>query len=150
MHKEHITRKLLTGADEQSRLYEWQIITNHTSKLVLKLYSINQSINQSIQFWFRLIPVNGDGRIYPALTEISLTSTFHLARFMASSFSKPTLLLSFSSLVILTSSCPSLQTPMLFWWIPWCPATTLAFKAKVVMPSKKGSSRPCLPKPLTL
>ena len=47
---------------------------------------------------------------------ISLTPTLHLARFMMSFFSKPTLLLSFSSCIfhVLASSCPSLQTPTLF------------------------------------
>ena len=45
------------------------------------------------------IPVNGGDRIYPSLTAISPTPTFHLARFMASCFSKPTLLLSFSTSV---------------------------------------------------
>ena len=52
-------------------------------------------INQSIQFWSGFIPINGDGRIYPTLTAISPTPTLNLARFMASFFSKPTLLLSF-------------------------------------------------------
>ena len=44
-------------------------------------------------------PVNGDGQIYPTLSAIFLTPTLNLARFMASFFSKPTLLLSFSTCV---------------------------------------------------
>ena len=44
-------------------------------------------------------PVNGDGQIYPTLSAIVLTPTLNLARFMASFFSKPTLLLSFSTCV---------------------------------------------------
>ena len=44
-----------------------------------------------------VIPVNGGGQIYPTLTAISQTPTLHLARFMASLFSKPTLSLSFST-----------------------------------------------------
>ena len=52
-----------------------------------------------MQFWSRFIPVNSGGHIYPTLTAISLTPTFHLVPFMASSFSKPTLLLSFSTCV---------------------------------------------------
>ena len=51
----------------------------------------------SIQFFSGVIPVNGGGRIYPTLTVISPTPILHLARFMASSFTKPTLLLSFST-----------------------------------------------------
>ena len=47
-----------------------------------------------IQFWSRFIPVNGGGQIYPTLTAISPSPTLHLTRFKASSFSKPTLLLS--------------------------------------------------------
>ena len=48
-----------------------------------------------IQFWSGFIPVNESGRIYPTLPAIS--PTLHLARFFASSFFKPTLLLSFST-----------------------------------------------------
>ena len=55
--------------------------------------------SSSIQFWSGFILVNGGGQIYPTLAAISPTSTFHLARFMASSFSKPTLLLSFSTCI---------------------------------------------------
>ena len=54
----------------------------------------------------------GVARFNPAA--ISLTPTLHLTRFMASFFSKPTLLLSFSTCIFHASSCPSLQTPMLF------------------------------------
>ena len=54
------------------------------------------SFNQS-SINLRFIPVNGGGQIYLTLTAISPTSTLHLAQFMASSFSKPTLLLSFST-----------------------------------------------------
>ena len=55
----------------------------------------------SIKFWSRLqyIPINGGGQIYRGLTAISPNPTLHLARFKASSFSKPTLLLSFSTCV---------------------------------------------------
>ena len=53
----------------------------------------------SIQFWSRFIPINEGDRIYPSLTAVSPTPTLYLARFMASSFSKPTLLLSFSTCI---------------------------------------------------
>ena len=62
--------------------------------------------------------VTSGGQIYPTLTAISPSPTLHLARFMATSFPKPTLLLSFSTsvfhVVVLASSFPSLQTPTLF------------------------------------
>ena len=51
-----------------------------------------------IQFWSGFIPVNGGGWSYPTLTAISSTPTLHFAQFMAS-FSKPTLLLFFSTCV---------------------------------------------------
>ena len=56
--------------------------------------------NQSIQFWSGFIPINGSGWIYPTLTAISPTPTLHVARFMSSSISKLTLLLSFSTCVL--------------------------------------------------
>mgnify|MGYP001794911234 FL=1 len=59
--------------------------------------SINQSINQSIQFWSGFVLVSGGGQIYPTLTAISPIPTLHLAWFIASFFSKPTLLLSLSA-----------------------------------------------------
>ena len=59
----------------------------------------SKSIYQSIQFWSGFIPVNGGGQIYCTLTAISPTHTLHLARFMTSSFSKPTFLLSFSTCI---------------------------------------------------
>ena len=53
----------------------------------------------SIQFWSGFIPVNGGGRIYPT-------------RFMASFFSKPTLLLSFSTCVFhVFFGCPRFLLP---------------------------------------
>ena len=61
--------------------------------------SLTFSITIIIQFWSRFIPVNEGGRIYPTLTAICPTPTLHLARFMASFFSKPELLLSFSTCV---------------------------------------------------
>ena len=74
---------------------------NSKMKHIKTMNYIFQSINQSIQFWSGFIPVNGDGRIYPTLTAISPTPTpiLHLARFNASSFFKPTLLLSFSTCI---------------------------------------------------
>ena len=64
------------------------------------MLSINSSSwswswSSSIQFWAGFIPVNEGGWIYPTLPGI--TPTLHLARFFASSFFKPTLLLSFST-----------------------------------------------------
>ena len=53
----------------------------------------------SIPFWSGFVPVNGGGRIHPTLTAISPTPTLHLAQFKASSFSKPTLLLSCSTCI---------------------------------------------------
>ena len=79
-----------------------------------------EKISQSIQFWSGFIPINGNGLIYPTLTAISPTTTLHLTRFMASSFSKTTLLLSFSTCVFHVFFghprflLPSIQTPMLF------------------------------------
>ena len=56
----------------------------------------------------RFIPINGDGQIYPLLPAISPTPTLHLAQFMASFFSKPTLLLSFSTCIFhVLFGCPS-------------------------------------------
>ena len=57
------------------------------------------SLRESSNFLLGFIPVNGGGQIYRTLTAIYLTPTLHLARFKASSFSKPTLLLSFSTCV---------------------------------------------------
>ena len=48
------------------------------------------------QFWSGFVPVNRGGQIYPTLTAISPTPTFHITQFKVS-FSKPTLLLSFST-----------------------------------------------------
>ena len=67
-----------------------------------------------IQFWFRFIPVNRSGQIFPTLTAISPTPTLHLAWFKASYFSNqhsfsPPLASFTSSLVIFTSSFHSLQ-----------------------------------------
>ena len=68
--------------------------------LIVLYVCINQSINQSIQFWSGFIPINGGGQIYPTLTAISPTPTLHLTWFKAASFfSKPTLLLSFSTYI---------------------------------------------------
>ena len=53
----------------------------------------------SIQFWSGFIPVNGGGWIYPTLIAISPMPTLHFAQFKASSFSKPTLLLSFTTCI---------------------------------------------------
>ena len=60
--------------------------------------SNSHSSSSSIQFWSGFIPVNEGGQIYPTLPAISLTPTIHLAQFFASSFFKPTLLLSLSTI----------------------------------------------------
>ena len=65
--------------------------------ITLQMLSSNQS--NPIQFWSGLILINWGGQIYPTITAISPTPTLHLALFMASFFSKPTLLLSFSTCV---------------------------------------------------
>ena len=65
-----------------------------------------------MKFWSGLIPVNRGGWIYSTLTAISPISTLHLARFMASSFSKPTLLLSFVTCVFhVLFGCPCFLFP---------------------------------------
>ena len=66
-------------------IYFWKVLT--TGSIII------------IQFWSGFIHVNAGGRIYPTLTAISPTPTLHLARLKISSFSKPTLLLSFSTCV---------------------------------------------------
>ena len=58
-----------------------------------------------IQFWSGFIPVIEGGWIYPTLTAISPTPTLHHVRFMASSFSKPTFLFSFSTCVFFGRPC---------------------------------------------
>ena len=69
---------------------------------------VNQSINQS-NFDPGFIPLAG---IYPTLTAISPTPTLHLARFKVSSFSKPTLLLSFSTCIFHAFfGCPHFLLP---------------------------------------
>ena len=77
---EHITLNLVTSYYKQL----------HTCSIIIIII---------IQFWYGLIPLNGGGQIHPTLTANSPTPTFYLARFKASSFSKPTLLLSFSTFV---------------------------------------------------
>ena len=65
-----------------------------------------------IQFWSSFIPIKGGGWIYPNLTAISLTPTLYLAQFKASSFSKPTLLLYFSTWVFhIFFGCPRFLLP---------------------------------------
>ena len=87
----------------------------------------------------------------PSLTAISQIPTLHLAQFKASSFSKPTLLLSFStciftsSLVILASSCPSLQTPMLFSKHAYHPSTTHAGTISLRLPLPSEALFPSIP-----
>ena len=57
-------------------------------------------------------PLNRGGQIYPTLTVIFPTPTLHLARFMASSFSKLTLLLSFSTCIFHNFfGCPCFLLP---------------------------------------
>ena len=87
--------------------------------------------HQSVQFWSGFIPVNGSVRIYPTLTAISSTPTLHLVRFKASSFSKPTLLLSSSfSALHFKLECFSQNMPVpshpLFPSIPTSPFGTLS------------------------
>ena len=68
--------------------------------------------SSSIQFCSRFIPVNRGGRVCPTLTAISPTPTLHLAQFMASSFSKPTVLLSFSTWIFhIFFCCPHFLLP---------------------------------------
>ena len=60
------------------------------------------------------IPVNGTGQIYPTVTALSPTPTLHLTRFKESSFSKPTLLLSFSTCIFLIFfDCPRFLLPFI-------------------------------------
>ena len=67
--------------------------------ILLQLLAKSSLQLQSIQFWSRFIPVNRGGWIYPTLAAISPTPPIHLAWLIGSSFSKPTLLLSFSTCV---------------------------------------------------
>ena len=77
---------------------------SHGTFASLILVTTWRDINWVFFYWrksiqSRSIPVNGGGRIYPTLTAITPTPTLHLARFKVSSFSKPTLLLSFFTCV---------------------------------------------------
>ena len=76
-----------------------------------------------IQFWSGFIPINRGGWIYTTLIAISPTPTHDVSILLDSwhppspnqhSYSPSLLVSSTSSLVVLASSCPSLQTPMLF------------------------------------
>ena len=83
---------------------EWKVL-NRSSSCCFSFHFI-------IQFWFDFIPVNRGGQIYSTLTAISPTPTVHLARFMASSFSKPTLFLSFSACLFhVFFGCPCFLFP---------------------------------------
>ena len=64
--------------------------------IYIYIYILHQSINSIL---IRAYPHKRGWPIYPTLTAISSTPTLHLTRFMTSSFSKPTLLLSFSTCV---------------------------------------------------
>ena len=122
------------------------------------------SAYQSIQFWSGFIPVNGGGWIYPTLAAISPAPTLHLARFNASSFFKPTFLLSFSTCIFhlfcsrphflfpftsnsnaFLKTCPyctiSLQSPLqsepLFPSIPTSPLSPLSYFSPSVLHHNK-------------
>ena len=68
----------------------WSSEKHKTNSKLLSLVRLIKSKSNSI---------NGLGRIYPTLTAISPTPTLHLALFQASSFFKPTLLLSISTCI---------------------------------------------------
>ena len=70
-------------------------VFNSKSKNILSM-----EMESQFQFWSWFIHVNGGGWIYHTLAAISPTHTLYLARFNASSFFKPTLLLSFSTCII--------------------------------------------------
>ena len=86
-----------------SKINTWSIKIKVFSLAVINENIINNFfllINQyQFQFWYRFIPVNGGGWIYPTLAAIPPTPTLHLTWFNASSFFKPTLLLSFSTCI---------------------------------------------------
>ena len=70
------------------------------------------SSSSSIQFLSGFIPINRGGCIYPTLMANSPTPTLHLARFIAFFFSKPSLLLSFSTCVFhVFFGCPRFLLP---------------------------------------
>ena len=103
--KNHVIPAQVRWANIIENIVFWRLIDKNEILLQFwlqqRLRDLNSSVNQSIQFWSGFISVNGGGRIYPTLTAISPTSTptLHLARFKASSLSKPTLLLSFSTCI---------------------------------------------------
>ena len=102
-----------------------------------------KSINQSIQFWSGFIPINGGGQIYPTLTAISPTPTFHLAQFMTFSFSKWTLLLSFSTCVFhVFFGCPRFLLPFTSnskAYLKTYPSKKKKKKKKITFPSNKNN-----------
>ena len=94
-------------------MYNWDLSWQH--------HLLIQSINQ-FQFWSGLIPVNGVGQTtllwkqslqFPLSIYISLDS-MHPPSSNQHSCSPSPLAYSMSSSVVLASSFPSLQTPMLF------------------------------------
>ena len=100
----------------------------HSSSSIITINHHHQSSSSIIiiiiiiiQFWSGFIPVNGIGWIYPTLTAISPTSHFPscliqgilLLQTNAQDYSPSPRASSTFSLVILTSCCPSLQTPTL-------------------------------------
>ena len=133
---------------------------------VRRIFQPTSSHHHQSNFWSGLILVNVGDRIYPTLTAaISPTPTLHLAWFMASSFSKPTLLLSFSTCVFhvlfghprfllpftsnsnaFLKTCPSsLLNTCLYHLTPFAFAiwTTVSFNPNISIRSSVFSQTPC-------
>ena len=86
--------------DFRNSLCVWILNCTHKIDQTYYLEKLPQT-NQINPILNRVYPLNGGGRIYPTLTATSPTPTLHLAQFLAS-FSKPTLLFSFSTCVFQT------------------------------------------------
>ena len=101
----------------------------HSFKGLLLIYPIYLYINPVL---IRVYPHIGCGRIYPTLTAITPTPTLHLTWFMASSFSKPTLLLSFSTCIFhILFGRPCFLLPFTSWsisnaFLKTCPLSHLS------------------------
>ena len=92
------------------KFQDFPLLLGHYTPLIC--WYISRKSSSSIQFWSGFIPVNRGGRIDLTLTAISPTPTLHLTQFMASSFSKTTLLLSFSTYVFhVFFCCPCFLLP---------------------------------------
>ena len=99
------------------------------------------------QFWSGVIPKNGDGRIYLTLTAVSPNLTLHLTHswYPFSPNQHSCSLSSTPSLVVLTSSSTSLQTPTLFSKRAYHPSSTYASTISLHLPLPSEPMFPLIP-----